>query len=98
MKTPLLTFVLAGSAWLLSSCDYGGYPVGGVGMGAGPGYYSTLPRGYSSPYYHHNNRYYYGGRYEPGRFHYNGHYYSGRYFHNGHYLYGGRNYGHYHHH
>jgi hypothetical protein len=96
MKTCLLISLLFSSMLCLSSCDYPGYPVGGVGLGAG--YYNTLPRGYNSPYYHYNNRYYYGGRYEPGRYNHNGHFYNGRYNHGGHYLYGGNHYGHGHHH
>lgn len=95
MKTRPIICLLFSCTLLLSSCDYPVYPVGGVGVGAG--YYSTLPRGYNSPYYHHNNRYYYGGRYEPGRYFYNGHHYNGRYYHGGHYLYGGNHYGHHHH-
>lgn len=97
MKTFHLLVLLLGCMLCLSACDYPGYYGNGVGVGAGIGYYNTLPRGYSSPYYHHNNRYYYGGRYEPGRYNYNGRYYNGRYWHNGQYLYGGNHYGHYHH-
>jgi hypothetical protein len=99
MKTSLLLCLLFVCTLCFSSCDTPGYPLGGgVGLGAGAGYYNTLPRGYASPYYHHNNRYYYGGRYEPGRFNYNGHVYNGRYNHGGQYLYGGRHYDHDHDH
>lgn len=93
MKTCLIICLVFSSMLGLSSCDYSGYPVAGVGVG----YYRTLPRGHNSPYYQHNNRYYYGGRYEPGRFNYHGRVYNGRYNHGGHYLYGGNHYGHHHH-
>jgi hypothetical protein len=98
MKTSLLASFLSAYALFLSSCVGPAYPVGGgVGVGVGTGYYTTLPPAYRSPYYMHNNRYYYGGRYEPGRYFYNGHHYTGRYYHGGHYLYGGQHHGHHHH-
>ncbi|WP_395748910.1 hypothetical protein [Prosthecobacter sp.] len=96
MKTFQLVLMVCAFALSFSSCVGPVYPVGGVGVGVGTGYYTALPPAYRGPYYHQNNRYYYGGRYEPGRFPYNGHYYNGRYFHGGHYLYGGRHYGHMH--
>lgn len=53
------------------------------------GYYSTLPRGYTSPTYYYGNRYYYGGRFDHGRYYHRGRYYDGRYYHRGRYYYGG---------
>ena len=93
MKIILIASLSCGCALCLSSCYVPpGPPL--VGVGAGVGYYHTLPRGYNVPYYYHNNRYYYGGRWEPGRYTYQGRPYSGRYYHDGHYLYGGAHFGH----
>ena len=95
----VLPLLLAASITSCVDTGYYGGPRssmgGGVAVGGGRGYYTTLPSNYVGNAYYYNGRYYSGGNYQTGVYTYQGRTYNNRYYQNGQYLYGGvhRHYG-----